>query len=353
MSNVEQPYIFISYAHKDKELIYPFITALKEKYAVWFDEGINYGREWEEEIATKLDECNIFLFAVTENSLESKNCRDELTLARDSDKRFINVMFSDDIELPGWFKLRYSRYQMCYYNRLPSAHSVVEDLDQKCEWFEDVRLPKVQDKVEITAKKQMTVKQQDVPDKVSKVAKTADVSGEAAKSLLDQNILQAPETVRRIVEKKQREINGERAKDAPKDKLPLPITKNDIVNAVRCSNFKNEGKSGGEFVFLNQLKKNQINNIIQKFDPFLREDRIVAFCDDTLLNSGKSGILITEDKLYYSFYKKDPVMLSKIKSVKLLDKEHIEITYNDLTTERKFYSTNTLRVYDILDMLLG
>ena len=61
MSKNEQPYIFISYAHKDFELISPFISALKEKYAVWYDEGIRYGIEWEEEIAEKLG-CRIRMY---------------------------------------------------------------------------------------------------------------------------------------------------------------------------------------------------------------------------------------------------------------------------------------------------
>lgn len=124
-------------------------------------------------IAAKLDECSIFIFAVTENSLDSKNCRDELTLARDTDKRFLNVVFSDDIELPRWFKLRYARYQMCYYNRFPSARAVVDDLGQKCEWFEDVKLPALQsaeqEKAEDTSLKDVTTEKETAektPDEV-------------------------------------------------------------------------------------------------------------------------------------------------------------------------------------------
>lgn len=141
MSN-NQPYIFISYAHKDKELISPFISALGEKYAVWFDEGIRYGREWEEEIAAKLNDCSIFIYVITENSLNSENCKDELYHARKKSKNFLNILFSEDIVLPEWFEFRYGRYQMCYYNRFSSAQEVVEDLAQKCSWFEDVKLLK-------------------------------------------------------------------------------------------------------------------------------------------------------------------------------------------------------------------
>lgn len=137
----KEPYIFISYSHKDRELINPFISALNEKHYVWFDEGLNYGREWEEEIASKVCDCSLFIFAITENSLNSPNCKDELYLARDNDKNFLNIIFSENIDLPSWFKLRYGRHQMCYYNRFPSAHAVVEDLSQKCEWIKEAKRP--------------------------------------------------------------------------------------------------------------------------------------------------------------------------------------------------------------------
>ncbi|MBO4429059.1 MAG: toll/interleukin-1 receptor domain-containing protein [Clostridia bacterium] len=86
-------YIFVSYSHKEKEAVYPFIAALQEKYNVWFDEGIHYGHEWEDEIAEKLDGCSIFIYMISNTSLESDNCKDELHLARSQKKEFHERQF--------------------------------------------------------------------------------------------------------------------------------------------------------------------------------------------------------------------------------------------------------------------
>jgi hypothetical protein len=50
-----EPYIFISYSHKNKDVVLPVIEALQNSgYNVWFDIGIEAGSEWPEYIATHL-----------------------------------------------------------------------------------------------------------------------------------------------------------------------------------------------------------------------------------------------------------------------------------------------------------
>ena len=136
--NGNEKYIFVSYAHKDKERVYPFIAALQKKYNVWFDEGIHYGAEWEDEIAEKVENCSIFIFMVTGNSLISDNCWDELHHARELHKNFLNIMLEKETVLPSRFRLRYGRYQMCNYFTFSSAEAAVEDLEIKCGWFTEL-----------------------------------------------------------------------------------------------------------------------------------------------------------------------------------------------------------------------
>lgn len=39
-----QPYVFVSYAHDDAELVYPEIHRLREAgFNIWYDEGISPG----------------------------------------------------------------------------------------------------------------------------------------------------------------------------------------------------------------------------------------------------------------------------------------------------------------------
>ena len=132
-------YIFVSYSHRDSDIVYPFIAALQKEHNVWFDNGIHYGNEWEEEIAERVENCSIFIYMITRDSLESNNCKDELALARDLEKNFINILTDGKIELPSWFRLRYKRYQMCNYFSFSSPEAAVEDLKRRSKWFDIVK----------------------------------------------------------------------------------------------------------------------------------------------------------------------------------------------------------------------
>ena len=145
----KDPYIFVSYAHADSKQVMPFIAALQKKYNVWFDEGIHYGEEWESEIVTHLENCAVFLYIITDNSLQSMNCKDEIYHARELQKPFINVLFNRDTTLTKEFKFRYGRYQMCLLYTFDSMEEAVDDLVRKSDWFESVRrtdIPETTDK---------------------------------------------------------------------------------------------------------------------------------------------------------------------------------------------------------------
>jgi hypothetical protein len=136
--NGKDKYIFVSYAHKDNDLVLPFIEELQKKFNVWYDAGIRYGQEWEEEILEKLNGCFLFLFFVTENSLNSENCSDEIYKAREEKKNFINIVFDSKIKLSEKFMFRYGRYQMCFVDKFKSYEAAIADLSSKCDWFNEV-----------------------------------------------------------------------------------------------------------------------------------------------------------------------------------------------------------------------
>ncbi len=126
-----EPYIFVSYAHKDSDKAFPFIAALQKKgYNVWFDAGVIPGYEWPDYIGDKVLGCSLFVFLVSKLSLESKNCKDELHFAREEEKKFVNVMIEDipDKDYPSWFKLRFKRYQSFPAFSCGSYDEVVEAL---------------------------------------------------------------------------------------------------------------------------------------------------------------------------------------------------------------------------------
>lgn len=107
----EKLYVFISYAHKDKERVLPILRKLSEAgYRLWYDEGIDPGTEWDKNIAEHIVNCGYFIAFMSENYLASSNCKDELNYARDLDKnRFL--VYLEKIELPPEMQMRLSRIQ--------------------------------------------------------------------------------------------------------------------------------------------------------------------------------------------------------------------------------------------------
>jgi len=87
-----EPYIFVSYAHKDKRNVYPEMEWIKSQgYNIWFDEGIPLTTEWPAEIEKTLQDCTIFLVFITSNSIESKMVRNEINYALKKEKEVLAV----------------------------------------------------------------------------------------------------------------------------------------------------------------------------------------------------------------------------------------------------------------------
>ena len=87
-----EKYIFISYAHKDSDMVYPIIERLNaEGYRVWYDDGIAPGSEWPENIADHLARCETFLFFASPNSVSSDNCKREVNFALAHKKNFFTI----------------------------------------------------------------------------------------------------------------------------------------------------------------------------------------------------------------------------------------------------------------------
>lgn len=113
--NGSEKYIFVSYSHKDKNLVQPIISALASQgYRVWFDSGIHAGTEWPEVIAAHLEKCSAFIACVSGNSMQSHNCRSELNFAILKGKPFIGVIL-ERVQLTPGMEMQMSTFQSLYY----------------------------------------------------------------------------------------------------------------------------------------------------------------------------------------------------------------------------------------------
>ncbi|MBQ7600802.1 MAG: toll/interleukin-1 receptor domain-containing protein [Lachnospiraceae bacterium] len=126
-----EPYIFISYSHRDSERVFPILKHLASKgYRLWYDEGIDPGSEWPEAIASHLAKCYICIAFISRNSLNSQNCRREINFALNPEKKlnFLSVMLEEAEMTPG-MELQLSTYQSILKYKYPSEEYFYEKLD--------------------------------------------------------------------------------------------------------------------------------------------------------------------------------------------------------------------------------
>ena len=98
--NGAEPYLFISYAHKDDQAVFGIIKALHEKlYRIWYDEGIEVGANWPQVIASHLKNSAAVLIFVSKNSLASQNCMREVNYGVAQKKKSIVVLL-DGAQMP-------------------------------------------------------------------------------------------------------------------------------------------------------------------------------------------------------------------------------------------------------------
>ena len=109
----EEPFIFISYSHHcEKNHIYDTLKALKNapsdpnnfpdsladppsspesRIRVWYDEGIEPGKNWSREIEKRMKLCSAVIFFQSAPALGSNNCFSEIKTATDMNKPVILV----------------------------------------------------------------------------------------------------------------------------------------------------------------------------------------------------------------------------------------------------------------------
>jgi formylglycine-generating enzyme required for sulfatase activity len=115
----DEPYVFISYAHKDVAMVYEEIEHLRlTGVKIWYDEGIDASNEWPDEIANAVIGCTVFLVFVSPRATQSVNCRNEINLALNKSKPFLAIHL-EETELPPGLELRMGDLQAILRYKLP------------------------------------------------------------------------------------------------------------------------------------------------------------------------------------------------------------------------------------------
>ena len=110
-----EPYIFISYPHKDSAIVLPIINTLQQQgFRTWYDAGIEFGMPWDNDIAGHIRKCAVFIAMMSQNYLDSDNCCDELHFARECKKPSL-LIYTQAITLPDHIAMRYGRLQAIHH----------------------------------------------------------------------------------------------------------------------------------------------------------------------------------------------------------------------------------------------
>ena len=116
-----KPYIFASYAHKNMKEVFGVIKKLVDaRYRVWYDEGIEPGNEWPEEVGKALTGCQLFLVFMSPSAMESRNVRNEINFASGANKG-IMVVNLQPAELSEGMKLQIGTVQFINKHEMSDA----------------------------------------------------------------------------------------------------------------------------------------------------------------------------------------------------------------------------------------
>lgn len=111
IADMSEKYIFISYAHKDSDIVLPILRRMSwDGYVIWYDNHIAAASEWDDSIAEHIENSSYVISFISKNYMESENCMDELKYARDEKKKPL-LVFLEDLSLRGGLAMRLNRLQ--------------------------------------------------------------------------------------------------------------------------------------------------------------------------------------------------------------------------------------------------
>lgn len=103
-----EPYVFLSYSHKDKELVEQLIAGLKHHLCrVWYDEGLTEGESWNDEVAQRIKNAHNFVVILTKNAVTSPYVLMEVNYAISKGVKILPVL-AEEVTLPEGLEMQLS-----------------------------------------------------------------------------------------------------------------------------------------------------------------------------------------------------------------------------------------------------
>ena len=115
------PYVFICYAHDDREAVVEQVAWLRDGgIRVWYDEAIEAGSRWSDDLARAVDGCSAFLYFLSPRSVSSRYCLDEVHYALECGRPVIPVEIAPVTLTPG-LKLSLGGQHRLFMHRMEPA----------------------------------------------------------------------------------------------------------------------------------------------------------------------------------------------------------------------------------------
>lgn len=101
-----EPYLFVSYSHKDTPAVDGALIRLDEKgFRLWYDDTMEVGSDFREELRRKIEDCCGLLLFVSGASMQSKFCGMEIITAFKHNKRIYPVYLDENVDIPAPIKM--------------------------------------------------------------------------------------------------------------------------------------------------------------------------------------------------------------------------------------------------------
>src|SRR5689334_9997993 len=89
---------FISYSRVDHTFVKDFVEQLRDmfpQHSTWYDGSLHGGDHWWQEILKQIDQCDIFIYLLSNESVTSPYCQAEFREAQRLQKSIITVQVRD------------------------------------------------------------------------------------------------------------------------------------------------------------------------------------------------------------------------------------------------------------------
>ena len=124
-----EPYVFVSYAHKDKDIVEPLIRGLRDRgVRVWYDGGLEHTEEWLDCIANHLDQSTCVLTFVSRKFEASANCRQEIGFAIEEGKGIAVIYLEPRENLKPRTRMQLGPLHAMFYYNYSGADAFLDEL---------------------------------------------------------------------------------------------------------------------------------------------------------------------------------------------------------------------------------